>query len=158
MHALGSNREYASKKSGQILTDLLFYLAAMSSAPLNSDFHFMARQGHKAALAFELKHGLDPNLIDERGFSLLMIATYNGQLETMQLLCENGADPDLPDPRGNTPLMGIAYKGNAEAARILLQAGADPNKANLEGATPLMLCRQFGHKALEELLIAAGAQ
>jgi uncharacterized protein len=124
--------------------------------PTNVDSHGVARRGDTAVMSLLLDTGLDPNLLDSRGFSLLMIAAYSDQAEMVRLLAGRGADPDLPDPSGNTPLIGTGFKGSVEVARSLLESGADPSIKNKDGATALDFAKRFGHTALIELLERAG--
>ncbi len=126
--------------------------------PTNVDSHAVARRGDTAVMSLLLDTGLDPNLLDTRGFSLLMIAAYSDQPEMVRLLAERGADPNLPDPIGNTPLMGTGFKGSIDVARTLLECGADPSIKNEEGATVFDFSRRFGHTALSELLAGWSAE
>ena len=124
-----------------------------------SEAHHLARLGNATALAYLFDHeDLDPNAVDERGFSLLMIAAYNDQLPATELILARGADPDLRDARGNTVLMGMAFKGHVGPARALLAAGADARLESPQGQTALSMARQFGHEALVALLTDAAAE
>lgn len=118
----------------------------------NVDGHAVARRGDTAVMSLLLDTGLDPNLLDTRGFSLLMIAAYGDQAEMVRLLAGRGADPNLPDPSGNTPLMGTAFKGSVDVARALLECEADPSITNKDGATALDFAKRFEHTALIEVL------
>ena len=55
-----------------------------------------ARNGETEPLASMLDAGLPVNLSDAKGNSLLMLASYNGQLETTRMLLQYGADVDRP--------------------------------------------------------------
>src|ERR1700677_1238018 len=78
-----------------------------------------ARCGETEPLAQMLRHGLPVNLADTKGNTLLMLASYNGNLETARLLLEQGAEADRRNDRGQTPLGGVAFKGCAEIAALL---------------------------------------
>ncbi|KAK0609463.1 ankyrin-like protein [Immersiella caudata] len=67
-----------------------------------------ARQGDIAVLQQALPAGLLPNLTNEKGDVLLMLAAYHGHAPLAKLLLEHGADPN----------------------RILLEGGADPDYGN----------------------------
>ncbi|MCA1791654.1 MAG: ankyrin repeat domain-containing protein [Thioalkalivibrio sp.] len=121
----------------------------------NVDAHGVARRGDTDVMSLLLDTGLDPNLLDTRGFSLLMIAAYSNQPAMVRLLAERGADPNLPDPMGNTPLMGTGFKGYVEVARTLLAAGADPSITNRDGETALDFAEKFEHTTLIEVLTGA---
>lgn len=120
------------------------------------DHHEVARHGDAEVLAVFLDAGLDPDLRDAQGNTLLMVAAYNDAADTTALLLDRGADPDAPGPAG-TPLMGVAFKGYADRARDLLVAGADPDAQNPAGATALHFAAMFRQEAVAEALLAGGA-
>ena len=116
-----------------------------------------ARHGETAELAEMLRHGLPANLADTKGQTLLMLASYNGNLETTRLLLEFGADVDRRNGRGQTPLGGAAFKGYEEIVALLLEHGADIDADNGGGMTPLMFAAMFGRVKVVEQLKAHGA-
>ena len=71
-----------------------------------------------------LRMGLPPNLRNEKGDSLLMLASYHGHAGAVRVLLEHGADPELPNDRGQTPLAGAAFKGDIATVQSLLDGGA----------------------------------
>src|SRR5437763_13543421 len=75
-----------------------------------------ARAGDSAELASLLRQGLPPNLRNERGDSLLMLACYHGQFDAARVLLEHGADPDIMNDAGQAPLHGAAFKGQLPIA------------------------------------------
>ena len=74
-----------------------------------------ARHGETEPLAAMLLHGLPVNLADAKGQSLLMLASYHGNVETTRMLLEQGADADRRNDRGQTPLGGAAFKGDRKS-------------------------------------------
>ena len=72
----------------------------------------MRGQGQARELGELLRMGLPPNLRNEKGDSLLMLASYHGHADTVRVLMEHGADPELANDRGQTPLAGAAFKGD----------------------------------------------
>lgn len=115
-----------------------------------------ARAGDTASLEPMLAAGLPVNLADHKGNSLLMLAAYNGNEETVKMLLRHGADPDRRNDRGQTPLGGVAFKGYSRIARLLLDAGADVNADNGGGSTPLMYATFFGRAETAALLRERG--
>lgn len=106
----------------------------------------LARGGELTLLDY-LRVGLPPNLTNNRGDTLLMLAAYHGQTELVrQMLVESEAamsSPDAqsgaegrrwrgkPDPnqlngRGQSIVAGAVFKGFDEVIRILIEHGADP--------------------------------
>jgi ankyrin repeat protein len=102
--------------------------------------------------------GADIEARDARGYTALILASYNGHETTTRLLLDEGADVDAPDgARGNTALHGVAFKGFVAIAKVLIEAGADVDRRNLAGQTALMMATLFGHAEIFEMLVAAGA-
>ena len=117
----------------------------------------LAREGDTASLAAMLRHALPVNLADGKGNSLLMLASYNGNLDTARMLLERGAAVDGRNDRGQTPLGGVAFKGYEEIVTLLLDHGADIDADNGGGMTPLMFAAMFGRGKVVERLKARGA-
>ena len=116
-----------------------------------------ARAGETSQLEWLLAVGLPPNLTNERGDTLLMLASYHGYRETTRVLLERKADPERLNDRGQTPLAGAAFKGNAAIARLLLDHGARVDGAGPDGRTALMFAAMFDRLEMVELLLAQGA-
>ncbi|MFC0205451.1 ankyrin repeat domain-containing protein [Novosphingobium soli] len=117
-----------------------------------------ARLGRDDVIPALLQAGVDIEAQDQRGYSALVLASYNGHESTTSLLLELGARPDgTPDRQGNTALMGVAFKGYRSIARLLLAAGADPEACNAGGQTALMMAALFGRLDIIDLLLEAGA-
>ena len=113
----------------------------------------LARQGKAAELSALLKQGLDVNLRDAKGNTLLMLAGYHGRAEVVKLLLKSGATVDLRNDKGQTPLGGVAFKGYVEIATLLLDAGADP-VADQGGSTPADFATLAGKTEILALLQA----
>ena len=88
----------------------------------------MAREGDTAQLAGYIDAGVSPELTNERGDAFLMLAAYNGNLETVQMLVDRGVDVNKLNDRGQTPLAGAVFKGYGEIVKALFEAGANPHK------------------------------
>ena len=116
-----------------------------------------ARNGDTKHLAAMLHAGLPVNLSDAKDNSMLMLASYNGEVETAQMLLEHGADADRRNDRGQTPLGGAAFKGYEEIVALLLAHGADIDADNGGGMTPLMFAAMFGRTKVVAQLQAHGA-
>lgn len=116
-----------------------------------------ARHGETAALRSMIEAGLPVNLEDPKGNTLLMLAVYNGQHETSEMLLRVGAVVDRRNHRQQTPLGGAAFKGYVAIAESLLDHGADINADNGNGMTPLMFASMFGRTEIVRLLRQRGA-
>ncbi|MER5359637.1 ankyrin repeat domain-containing protein [Streptomyces sp. NPDC002785] len=108
----------------------------------------LARRGETETLAAYVDAGVPVDLTNDRGDSLLMLASYYGHAAAVTALVGRGADPDRANDRGQTPLAGAVFKGEDEVIEALLAAGADP-----AAGTPSALdtARMFGKADLLEL-------
>ncbi len=119
----------------------------------------------KAAAAKDLKAiGLflhcDINIdtCDERGWSPLFLAAFNGQMELAKIFIEFGANVNLKDVGGFTPLHWAAFNGHAHIIKYLVMHNADINTPSLRAFTPLMMAAMNGHLAACAALLASGAE
>ena len=115
-----------------------------------------ARSGAAQELAGLLDAGLPANLRNDKGDTLLMLASYHGHGEVVRLLMEHGADPELANDRGQTPLAAAAYQGDMATVLLLLDLGADVNGSGHTGRTALMIAAMFNRTAIVERLLEAG--
>lgn len=111
-----------------------------------------ARNDEPDELAKMLDAGLPLNLKTEKGDTLLMIASYNGSLQTTKMLLQRGASVDERNNRGQTPLAGACFKGYLEIVKLLVSYGADINANNGMGATPYTFAVMFGRKDVAKFL------
>ncbi len=117
-----------------------------------------ARRGETETLISMVEAGLPVNLSDEKGNTLLMLASYNERLGTTHALLERGADTEQRNDRGQTPLGGVAFKGYCELAEVLLDGGADVNADNGGGKAPLLFATMFGRFKMRRLLKRYGGK
>ncbi|MCH4093158.1 MAG: ankyrin repeat domain-containing protein [Acetobacter peroxydans] len=126
-------------------------------AQVEALFMNAAREGEAELLARFLDAGMEADLRSDKGYTPLILATYNGHLEAARVLLAHGADVNAQDEKGATALAGVAFKGDLALARLLLEAGAGVDVANAVGRTPLMFAVMFGREDMVRLLLAAGA-
>ncbi|OPB36865.1 ankyrin [Trichoderma guizhouense] len=86
-----------------------------------------ARKGEVAVFEQALPAGLPPNMTNEKGDTLLMLAAYHGHADLVKLLIQHGADPNRVNDRGQSPLAGAVFKKEDEVIEVLLEGGADPD-------------------------------
>lgn len=111
-----------------------------------------ARAGETVVIVPMLRAGLPVGLSDEKGNSLLMLASYHGHLELSRVLLEAGADPDQRNDRNQTPLAGVAFKGGIDLAKLLVEYGADPGADQGGGRFPIQFAAMFGNPDIVEFL------
>ena len=86
-----------------------------------------------------LKLGANPNAKNERGFSLLMIATKYKNANAVTLLLNHKADPHMFNPfKTLSPITYAAALGQLEVVKLLLKAGVSPDYGSNEMCTPLI--------------------
>lgn len=87
----------------------------------------LAREGDADGLADALEHGLPPNLTNDKGDTLLILAAYHAHAHTVDVLLAAGADHQRANDRGQTALAAAVFRQSAPIVRALLAAGADPH-------------------------------
>jgi ankyrin repeat protein len=113
----------------------------------------LARAGETDQLSAYIDAGVDPNLANQKGDTLLMLAAYHGHAATVRALLEHGANPDRANDRGQTPLAGAVFKGEDAVVSALAAGGADPRAGT---PSAVATARMFERTDLVELLGAAG--
>ncbi len=87
----------------------------------------LARQGDAARLGAYVDAGAPVDLTDADGNTLLMLAAYHDQADTVRELIARGADVDALNQRGQSPLAGAVFKQADAVIAALREAGADPD-------------------------------
>lgn len=87
----------------------------------------LARQGDAARLGAYVDAGAPVDLTDADGNTLLMLAAYHDQANTVRALIGRGADVDALNHRGQSPLAGAVFKQADDVIAALREAGADPD-------------------------------
>lgn len=100
--------------------------------------HLAARAGCGEALGILLERGVAVDATVRRGgidtgWTALMFAAAEGQVENVSRLVVAGADLNRRSARGYTPVLAAAYYGQAEAVHFLLERGAVASAADDEG-------------------------
>lgn len=113
----------------------------------------LARAGATDQLAELLDAGVPVNLTNATGDSLLILAAYHSQQETVRLLLERGADTARVNDRGQTALGAAVFRQATGIVELLLAAGADPHHG---GRSAIEVARFFQLEDMLRLLEAAG--
>ncbi|MDX6202223.1 MAG: uncharacterized protein QOF82_540 [Frankiales bacterium] len=108
-----------------------------------------ARNGWVEDLERNLKAGLPPNLTNDKGDTLLMLAAYHDHPEAVRVLLDAGADTSRSNDRGQTALGAAVFRQNEVTVRALLAAGADPDAG---GPTAREMAAFFQLPAMTALL------
>ena len=84
-----------------------------------------ARAGQTAELSQYLSAGIPVNLTNHTGDTLLMLASYHGHLNTVELLLGKSADCNVLNDRGQSVIAGAVFKDHIDVVRALKGADAD---------------------------------
>ena len=82
----------------------------------------MIKKGDLLALQHALEAGLDPNLTNRFGWTLVMAATLRGRSDFVQLLLSRGADPARRNKFGESAVTLAEHKGFEQLSSILRHA------------------------------------
>jgi ankyrin len=135
-------------------------------------------QGHPQVVQALIEHGADlharsrvwPQLVntegnakptgnlwvEQGGFTPLLFAARNGDLDSARLLLAAGANVNDTAPAGTSALVVATHSGHGALAALLLDRGADPNAAGA-GYTALHAALLRGDLELVKALLAHGA-
>lgn len=97
------------------------------------------------------------NIVNNEGFTPLILACYKGNVAVAQFIIENEATVNYNSSYGSA-LMAATVKGKVELVKTLLDYKADPNLADDQGNTALIYAVQFQNSSIIKLLLAHGAQ
>jgi ankyrin repeat protein len=79
----------------------------------------LIKRGDEPALRAALEAGLDPNLVNQNGWSLLMLAAVEGDVPLGRLLLEYKADAALQNNKGETALTLAQHRGYTLFAELI---------------------------------------
>ena len=119
-------------------------------ADINLGLIDAVKGGHAQVVKTLLAMGIDPNLQDDDGNSLLMWATVNNRTEVVAILLEWKANLNLQNNRELMPLGQAILNDNLEIVLALLDAGADPDSGIFTAAIT-------GHFDIFKALLVKGA-
>lgn len=97
-----------------------------------------------------LDSGVDIETKKTYGYTVLLVASYSGNLDMVQLLVERGANVNNPNDYGWNPLMTAANFNRMKVLVYLLEHGADIKKLNNDGNTALGNAMRF-YKTKKEI-------
>jgi hypothetical protein len=101
--------------------------------------------------------GVDLEVRDDRNWTPLMVAAFNGNFEFSKLLIQCGSHISAKDTNGYSALHWAAYNGHVEIIKLLIEKETDPNQKSQYGWTALMQAATRGHLLACAYLIFRGA-
>ncbi len=109
------------------------------------------------AISLFLHCNINIDTCDERGWTPLTIAAFNGSLDLAKLVVELGANVNIKDNGGFSPLHWAAFNGHADVIKLLVVKNADVHAHSLRGWTSLMMAARNGHQEACSALLLSGA-
>ena len=122
--------------------------AQLSAEVIEGTFD-LAREGRVGPLGEMLDAGVPIDTRNARGDSLLIVATYAQQAETVAELLRRGADVDAVNGMGQTAVACAVFRKDPALLRRLLDAGADPDAG---AHTAAQIADQFGMPEMKAVL------
>ncbi len=84
----------------------------------------LIKRGDEAGLRVALEQGLDPNVANQNGWTLLMLAAVEGDVPIGQLLLEKGASVNARNNKEDSALTLATHRGFAAFVEFLTLSGA----------------------------------
>ncbi|RJT85755.1 ankyrin repeat domain-containing protein [Cryobacterium melibiosiphilum] len=101
-----------------------------------------------------LDAGVPLNMLNGRGDSLLIVASYAQHADTVRDLLRRGAATSVVNAMGQTAVACAVFRNNEAILRLLLEADADPAL----GAHPAaQIADQFGLPRMREVIESFGS-
>ena len=120
-------------------------------------FHRAAETGIRGAVAMFLEARVNTEIHDERGWTPLMLAAFNGHNEVISILLKHRANILAKDLLGNTPLHWAVDAGQTSSAKLLIENRAEVDVRNKAGLTPLIRAIMRRRSGEVLLLLDSGA-
>lgn len=136
------------------ILSLLVLLSALCNAQVKpKDVFDVARSGTVEEMKALVQIKKDTiNVVNQSGFSPLILACYRGNTAVAEYLAKNVKNINYNSPNG-TALAAAAVKGNTALVKMLLENKANPDLADAIGMTPLLYSSQFENKEIILLLL-----
>lgn len=134
----------------------IFYLTFnFSYCQSTADVFDIGRKGTVDQVQEKLKENPNSfNVVNDDGYSPLLLACYRGNNDVAKYLIEAGSDINSKSKFG-TALMACIVKANNEIAKLLIAKKADLNFADGNGMTALIYAINFKNYELVEALVKA---
>ena len=127
-------------------------------ALLNGCLRDAAAEGHLQVVERLLESGVDVNVVDRAGWTVLMRASDRGHIKVVDKLLQVGASTQLSGEEDSwTALYLASSSGHATVVDHLLRAGADVNFRTRSDTTALSIASGNGHLEVIERLLLANA-
>lgn len=155
-----TNTELDTTQNGSIVAP-----AAVDLDPKQLELLIAVKNNDIIAVNALLKENVNPNFVDEEGYSPLHRAVLNDNLDVVNvLLSYKDIDTEIKLPYeasvddwylgGATPLLVASYTGNADIVNALIEAGSDIRaKDDIDGATTIHIASANGNNEVINILL-----
>ena len=139
--------EKEEKKKEQI------FQSAEQGEQMKEQFFQAVEKGQVIEIENLINEGIDINVVDDKGRTAAMIATYANHQEIVKVLIKRGADIDIQDDMENNPFLYAGAEGYLEILKLTIEAEANPKLLNRYGGTALIPASEHGYvEVVKELL------
>jgi ankyrin repeat protein len=114
-------------------------------------------KGELANVVMFVNAGMSVDTLNDRGWTPLMVALFEGQEKVALFLIKRGADPFFCDATGYRPIHWAAFHGYVTVIRELAQRGANLSIKTNFGWPPLLQAAARGYAVAVDTLIELGA-
>jgi hypothetical protein len=112
------------------------------------------QRGNAKAVQAWLNKGVDPDSVNPKGFTLLMLAARENHREVVTVLLERKAKINQRTAYGDSALMLASFKGNLDMVQLLVARGAEVQHP---GWAPLHYAAFEGRTEVIRFLLGKGA-
>jgi ankyrin repeat protein len=114
-------------------------------------------KGDLANVVMFVNAGMSVDTLNDRGWTPLMVALFEGQEKVALFLIKRGADPFFCDATGYRPIHWAAFHGYVTVIRELAQRGANLGVKTNFGWPPLLQAAARGYAVAVDTLVELGA-
>lgn len=114
-------------------------------------------KGDLANVVMFVNAGMGVDTLNERGWTPLMVALFEGQEKVALFLIRRGADPFFSDSTGYQPIHWAAFHGYVSVIRELAGRRVNLNARTRFGWSPVLQAAARGYAAAVDTLIELGA-
>lgn len=155
----GINAIYASVQNNHL--EILKFLHESGGSLYSDDgesiIYVAVSNGGYEIIGYLINNGIDPNEVDDRGFTPIMQAVVNGDLPMFKFLQSKGGDIHMYNGQnGESNLIMASERGYYHIVDYLLEQRSDSAHGDSKGYTSLMYAAENGYENIVRLLLERG--